>query len=558
MALLDARVNPTGQGGNTVQLSAILMTVVGIILLVACANVANLLLVRASRRRKEIAMRLALGASRARLLRQLLTESMLLAMIGGGLGLLLAYWTTAALTRANLPLPIPVDGTLAIDGRALAFTTLLALVTGVLFGLAPAIRSSRPDVALVLKSETVPAAGGRRGVLALVSMRQGLVIAQIALSLVSLVAAGLFLRSFRDAQRVDPGFETEGVLVMAFNLGREGYTPERGQLFYQQVAQRAANLPGARSAAVAQAAPLAGAGGALRRSVFPEGQDPTNQDRLLVQVNSVSPGYFETVGTPLLRGRDFADTDSTGAPPVVIINELMADRFWPGQDAIGKRFRFFGDQQPATVIGVAKNAKYNAVAEDPIPFIYQPLRQNYSPAGTLYVRAAASASALAAPVRRMVQDIDPTLAVFNIRTLEEQVAQSLDPQRFNVIVLTAFGSLALLLASIGLYGVANYSVTQRTREIGVRMALGARPASVMTLVLGHSILLAGIGLGLGLGLAFIAAPLVPPALLVNVRPRDPMTFALASLLLGAVTMLASYLPVRRATRIDPLIALRTE
>jgi predicted permease len=556
VSLLDARLNPNGQDGPiVVQVAAILMIVVGIVLLIACANIANLLLARASRRRKEIAIRLALGASRLRLVRQLLAESLLLAVLGGGLGILLAYWTTAALSGADLPLPIPVDDTLVVDGRVLAFTAVLALLTGVLFGLAPAIQGSRPDVVPVLKNETVPAGTGRRGIRMLLTMRQGLVVAQIALSLLSLIAAGLFLRGLRDAQGIDPGFETEGVLVMTVNLGREGYSPERGQLFYQQAAERAAGLPGVRGAAVAQNAPLAGG---FLRSIYPEGQDVTSQERVLVQVNSVSPGYFDAIGTPLLRGRDFTSTDDVGAPSVVVINEVMAERFWPGKDAIGKRFKFFGDQDYTTVVGIARNAKYNGVAEDPISFIYQPLRQNYTPAATLHVRATGNAAALTTHVRQMVKEIDPTLSVFNIRTLEEQVSQSLQPVRFNVILLTTFGALALLLASIGLYGVANYSVTQRTREIGVRMALGAQPAAVLRLVLGHGSLLVAAGLVVGLVLAFGATSFVPPALLLNVNPRDPMTFVATSLLLAVVAMVASYLPARRATRIDPLIALRTE
>jgi predicted permease len=556
VALLDARLNPNGQGGPLViQIAAILMAVVGIVLLIACANVANLLLARASGRRKEIAIRLALGANRSRIVRQLLTESLLLAAAGGALGILLAYWTTAALSGTDVPLPIPIDDALGVDGRVLGFTALLAVLTGVLFGLAPAIQAARPDVVPVLKNETVPAGAGRRGLRAVFDMRQALVIAQIALSLLSLVAAGLFLRSLRDAQNVDPGFETEGVLVVTFNLGREGYTPERGQVFYQQVAERAAALPGVQGAAIAQNPPLAGG---FLRSIFPEGHEATNQERILVQVNSVSPGYFEAIGTPLLSGRAFTHSDTTGTPSVVVVNEVMAERFWPGQDAIGKRFKFFGDQDFTTVVGIARDAKYNGVAEDPIPFIYQPLRQNYSPAATLHVRAAGNAAALATHVRSMVQEIDPTLSVFNVRTLEEQVARSLQPVRFNVIMLTTFGALALLLASIGLYGVANYSVSQRTREIGVRMALGAAPASVMRLVLGQGIRLVAIGLGVGLVLAFVATSFVPPALLLNVAPRDPATFGATSLLLAAVALFASYIPARRATRIDPLIALRTE
>jgi predicted permease len=553
--LLDARLNPQGQGGApVVQLSIMLMTVVGIVLLIACANIANLLLARASGRRKEIAVRLALGADRRRLVRQLLTESVLLSLVGSGLGLTLAYSLIQALSGVNLPLPVPV-AEIAVDGRVLFFTAALAVATGLLFGAAPALQASRPDVLPVLKNEIVPSGAGRPGLGGATSLRQGLVVAQIALSLVSLVAAGLFLRSLNDARRIDAGFETRSVLAMNFNLGREGYTPERGQVFYQQIAERAAALPGVQRTAIAQSAPFAG--GPLR-SVMPEGSDSTTQDRILVQVNTVSPGYLETLGIPLRRGRDFANTDTAGAPLVVVVNETMAARFWPGEDALGKRFKFFGDAEFTTVIGVARDAKYNAIAEDPTPFIYQPLRQNYVPAAVLHVRAGTDAASLAAAVRGEVQRLDPTLSVFNIRTLDDQVAQSLAPLRVNVILLTIFGGLALLLASIGLYGVANYSVTQRTREIGVRMALGARPGSVVALVLGHGLLLVGAGLVVGVVAALGLSSAIPADLVPNVSTRDPWTFVVMSGLLALVALLASGIPAWRATRIDPLIALRTE
>jgi macrolide transport system ATP-binding/permease protein len=554
--MLQARLNPQGAaGGGIVQLSVILMTVVGIVLLIACANIANLLLARASKRRREIAVRLALGANRARLVRQLLTESTLLSLLGAGLGLVLANGLLGILVGADLELPLPVGNEVALDGRVLAFTALLAVATGLLFGLAPAVQASRSDVVPVLKNELVPAGSSGRGIGKLLHLRQALVILQVALSLISLVAAGLFLRSLQESQAIDTGFETRGVLVMNFNLGREGYTPERGQVFYQQVAERASALPGVRRSAVAQNAPL---GGGLLRSVMPEGADTTTRDRILVQVNSVSPGYLDTLAVPLLRGRDFAETDTAGAPKVVIVNETMAARFWPGQDALGRRFRFFGDDDFTTVVGIARNAKYNAVAEDPTPFIYQPLRQNYSPAAVLHLRASTDAASLAAAVRREVQQMDPTLSVFNIRTLEEQVSNSLAPVRTGVIMLSAFGVLALLLACIGLYGVANYSVAQRTREIGVRMALGAGSGSVLRLVLGHGLVVVAVGLVLGLAAALALSAAIPSDLLTNVSARDPLTFAATSALLGGVALLASYVPAWRATRIDPLVALRTE
>ena len=556
VSLLEARLNPQGQqGAPVVQMSMILMSIVGIVLLIACANVANLMLARASRRRREIAIRLALGASRKRLVRQLLTESVILSVMGSALGLVLAYWLLGLLVGTNLPLPIPVNDNLSLDGRVLGFTAALALTTGLLFGLAPALQGSRPDVVPVLKNETVPAGGGRRGLAGIFSLRQSLVVAQIALSIVSLVAAGLFVRSLSDSRQIDTGFATRGVLVMNFNLGREGYTPERGQQFYQQVAERMTTLPGVARAAVAQNAPL---GGGLLRSVMPEGADTTTRDRILVQVNSVSPGYLDTLNVPLQRGRDFTNDDADGTPKVVIVNETMAARFWPGDDALGKRFKFFGDDDFTTVVGIARDAKYNAVTEDATPYIYQPIRQSYSPAAVLHVRSTVDAASLAAGVRREVQQLDPTLSVFNIRTLEDQVAQSLAPLRVNVILLTTFGALALLLASVGLYGVANYSVTQRTREIGVRMALGAGAGSVLGLVLGRGLVLVAAGLALGLGVAYAMTWAIPAALLPNISPRDPWTFAATAALLASVALIASYIPAWRATRIDPLVALRTE
>jgi predicted permease len=553
--LLDARLNPNGQGGNqVVQISTILMVVVGIVLLIACANIANLMLARASKRRREIAIRLALGAARLRLIRQLITESVLLSMVGGALGLLLAYWLLDFLAAADLQLPLPIDDTLAIDGRVLAFTGLLAVATGVLFGLAPAIQASKPDVVPVLKNETVPG-GATRGWTRFFTLRQALVVSQVALSLISLIAAGLFLRSLRDAQAVDPGFETRGVLVMNFNLGREGYTPDRGQLFFDQVTEQVSGLPGVVHASIAQNPPLAGG---FLRSVMPEGADTTTQDRILVQVNSVSPGYLETLEIPLVRGRDLAATDTAGAPLVVVVNETMAQRFWPGADALGKRFRFFGDDAFTTIVGIARDATYNAIAEDPTPFIYQPIKQNYTPQASLHVRAAGPAASLAGPVRGRIQEVDPTLSVFNIRTLEDQVADSLAPLRINVIVLATFGTLALLLAAIGLYGVASYSVSQRTREIGVRMALGAQPSSVLGLVLRHGLVLVAVGLVVGIGAALVLASAIPQDLLPNVSARDPWTFALTSVILAFVALAASYIPARRATRIDPLIALKAD
>ncbi|HWT45252.1 MAG TPA: ABC transporter permease, partial [Vicinamibacterales bacterium] len=320
--ILEARLNPTGQGPNVVvQLSSVLMAVVGLVLLIACGNIANLLLARAGKRRLEVAIRLALGAKRVRLIRQLITESILLSVCGGVAGLFVAYWSLSALVAAKLPLPFPIDDSLAIDPRVLAFTAALSILTGVLFGLVPALQASKADVVPVLKNELVPSAAGRRGIAALATFRQVLVMLQVAMSLTALVAAGLFLRDLVHAQQVDPGFETSGVLIANVNLGREGYTPQRAQLFYDQVTEKIAALPGVQGAALAQNAPLAGG---FLRSVFPEGADTTTKDRILIQVNNVSPGYLQTIGIPLVRGRDFTNADTETSPKVVIVNQTMA------------------------------------------------------------------------------------------------------------------------------------------------------------------------------------------------------------------------------------------
>ena len=326
--LLEARLDPNGRGGNQVaRLSTLLMVVVGIVLLIACGNIANLLLARASKRRREVAIRLAIGARRSRLVAQLLTESLILAVLGGAGGLLLAYWSITAIVAAKLPLPFPADDALALDPRVLGFTTALSLLTGILFGLVPALQASKADVVPVLKNELVASASGVRGIRGLFSLRQALVVVQVALSVVSLVAGGLFLRDLRHAQTIDPGFVTAGVLMANFDLSREGYTPERGALFQDRVVERIRALPGVQNAAIAQDPPLAGG---FSRSVLMEGAETTTRDRVLVQVNVVGTGYFQTMGIPLLRGRDFTSADTDKTPGVVVVNETMARQFWKG------------------------------------------------------------------------------------------------------------------------------------------------------------------------------------------------------------------------------------
>jgi macrolide transport system ATP-binding/permease protein len=559
--LLDARTNPGGDGNPIATVAGLLTVVVGLVLLIACANIANLLLARATARRREIAMRLALGAGRARIVRQLLTESVLLALLGGAAGLVVAFWTLDALKAIDaIPIPANVLINLGLDTRVLTFALAVSILTGLLFGLAPALQATKTDVVPALKNEMVPSADtSPRRFLGWLSLRKGLVVSQVALSLVALVAAGLFLRSLRQTQNIDPGFETDGVLMAEFNLGREGYTPERGQLFYEQIVERVRGLPAVRSAGIAQGPPFGNQG--LSRSVFLEGRETSERDRILVQVHPVGPGYFRTLGIPIERGRDFTADDDEDAPDVVVINKTMADRFWKGQDALGKRFKFFGDEEFRTVIGVARDAKYNGLAEDPTPFIYQPITQAYTPVATILVRATGPAAGLAAPVRAEIAQLDNRLTVLNVQTLGDQVSQALGPQRVMVTLLGTFGILALGLAAIGLYGVASYSVTQRTREIGVRVALGASRGNVVGLVLGQGMALIAVGLAvgfaIGLGVVLLAEQQIGN-LLVGVRPFDPVTFVGTGLLLAVVAGLATWLPARCAASIDPLVALRYE
>ena len=427
MPLIEARTNPGGGGGNQIAtIATLLMVIVGLVLLIACANIANLLLARATARRREIAMRLALGARRGRLVRQLLTESVLLALIGGGAGLVVAFWTLDALRAIDIPIPANVLINLGLDPKVLTFALVVSVLTGLLFGLAPALQATRTEIVPVLKNEMVPSAGNSpRRFLRWLNLRKGLVISQVALSLVALVAAGLFLRSLRQTQNIDPGFETDGVMMASFNLGREGYTPERGQLFYRQIVERVQGLPGVRSAAIAQGPPFGNQG--FLRSVFLEGRETSENDRILVQVNPVSPRYFQTLGIPLERGRDFTSDDDEDAPDVVVINKTMADRFWKGEDAIGKRFKFFGDEEYRTIVGIARDAKYNGLAEDPTPFIYQPITQAYTPAATILVRAGGDAAGQARAVQAEIRQLDNRLSVLNVQTLGEQVSQTLGP-----------------------------------------------------------------------------------------------------------------------------------
>jgi putative ABC transport system permease protein len=549
--LAQATVNP-GFRNNLVMAGGLLMTIVALVLLIACANVANLLLARAAVRQKEIAVRLSLGANRRRLIMQLLTEGTLLALIGGIAGLLLAYWAQGVLWSFRPPFLQPDAVDLHPDLRVLMFTIGVSIVTGIVFGLAPAVQASRPDLVVELKEKTGAPSGSNR----LFSLRNMLVAAQIALSLVALIGAGLFLRSLQHAQRINPGFDAEHLAVMSFDLGAQGYTEERGRQFEQRVLERSASVPGVQAVAVGSTVPLLFQGG-FARTVFLEGQDTSDRRAgKLVQISVVSAHYLETLGIPLMRGRALSNLDQPNTPVSVVINETMAKRFWPEQDAIGKRFKFFGQQNFNQVVGIAKDSKYNFIGEEPTPFIYQATTQVYQPQLSLFVKAARPEAVLGT-VRGEVQQLDRNLPLTGVFTLTEIFDQSLWAPRMGASLLAVFAGLSLILAVIGIYGVMAYSVNQRRRELGIRMALGASQGEVLRLVVQQGLRLTTMGVIVGLAVSFAASRLIA-TMLFDVSPTDVVTFVAVPLMLALAALMASYIPARRATRIDPMVALRDE
>ncbi|HKP13122.1 MAG TPA: ABC transporter permease, partial [Blastocatellia bacterium] len=552
-----------GRQGDTQMLSdlsfplKLLMGVVGLVLLIACANVANLLLGRAASRQKEIAVRLAVGASRWRLVRQLLTESLLLAAAGGAGGLMLALWLTDLLTAY---MPPSGDGHLSLDARldlrVLGFTLLLSLLTALLFGLVPALNASKPDLVPMLKNEAGAGVMSARRF----GLKNILVVAQVALSLVVLVSAGLCLKSLRNLNAVDTGFDTTKVFVMSVDLGTGGYDEARGRAFYSQLTERVAALPAVESFSLASVVPL-GKGGMILFLDSLEGYQRQPDERMTILFNVVGEDYFKTMGMRLVAGRDFGPQDRQTAPKVAIINEAMARKYWPDSNPVGKHIdpghRPGSDSQAMEVVGVVRNAKYRDVTEEVEPTFYQPAGQSYSSHMALHVRTSGDPGALISMVRGEVQALDADLPVFNVRTLAEQKSQALYTERMAATLLAAFGGLALGLAALGIYGVMAYTVSRRTREIGIRMALGARVGNVLALILRQGMALILVGVALGLGGAFAATRLLA-SFLYGVSATDATTFALIALLLTAVAWLACYIPARRATKVDPMVALRYE
>ena len=535
---------------------AIAMAIVGLILLIACANVANLLLARAASRRKEIGVRLALGASRARLIRQLLTESLLLAVLGGGFGLLLAYWVTGLMQGFIPVLPYNiVNDFFALDGRALVFTLIISLATGLVFGLAPAWHASNPEIVPVLKGDANAGQTGKRRRL---TLRNSLVVAQVALSLVVLVCGGLFIKSFRNAQKMDPGFAARGVLLVSLNPELVGYDEEQTKNFFNRIVERAGSLPGVQAASVARLLPL-GDSSSSSGPILKEGETlaPGSPGRNIMNT-VVSPGYFQTLQISMITGRDFEERDRKGAPLVVIINERMAQILWPDQSAIGKRI-FVGADSPDAieVVGVVKTGKYRTLAEDPRPYYYSPMAQR-SPSGmTLMMRTTSDPRNLVNAVRSEVQAIDRRIPLFAIKTMDEHLTWALWAPNMAATLALAFGVVALLLSAVGLYSVMAYIVSQRTREVGIRMALGARRADVLKLITSEGMKLAAIGVVIGFVLS-LALSRVLSSVLIGVSSYDATTFILVPLLLAVVAFVACLVPARRATKVNPLVALRYE
>jgi predicted permease len=518
-------------------ITAALMAVVGLVLLIACANAANLLLAQASARWREMAVRSAMGAGRWRLVRHSLTESVLLGCMGGAAGLLLAAVAVPLLLRLKPP-GIPIAIAAPLDWRVLGFTLTVGVLAGVVFGLAPALRASRLDVVSRLKDGTGGAGHGRS------RMRSVLVTAQVSVCLVLLIGAGLCLRSLANAQSIDPGFDTRNALVASLDVETLGYNEARGHALYQNLLEREAALPGVRSVSMADMMPL----GTAERTegITIEGSKAVaprpGESGPAVDSIYVAPGYFRTMGIPLLHGRDFGAADRKGSPAVVIINDVMARRFWPDQDPLGRHIVSGEgkDRQSAEVIGVAKAGKYRTLGEDPQPFMYRPYGQNYVPRMDLIVRTTGDTAAVLRGMRHAVQELDPHLALYDVETFQQLMLLPLFPAHAAGLLLGAFGSLALLLAMGGLYGVMSYLVAQRTREVGIRMALGARARDVLKLVVGNGMRLALVGVVIGLAGAFAVTRLLS-SLLYGIRPTDFMTFAGISLALTCVACVASYI-----------------
>ena len=549
-----ARPEPNAADSNPF-VAGVFLVLVGLVLLVACVNVANLLMVRATVRQRELAVRSALGAGRRRLVRQLLTESLLLAAAGGLGGAALGRWVSGMLAGITLPMDLPIRIDLAFDWRVFAYIAAIAIGSGLVVGLVPALRAARADVNEVLREGGRGMADGSTHH----RVRSALVVAQVAVSLVLLVAAGLFVRSVQRAKSVDLGFHADRILNVSMDVSQQAYTEARGRAFFRDVESRVRALPGVESVSYAFSVPF----GYYNSSEFVEAEGhpvPKDQRRPSAGYNAVGPDYFQTMGVPIVKGRGFREQDDERAPRVAVVNELMAARFWPGQDPIGKRFRMQdGKGEWLEVAGVSKNGKYSYIFEDPRLYFFVPLEQQYRPMRALHVRSSQAPERLAPAIQKEIRVLDPDLPVYDVRTMARMLE---GPNGFFLLQMGALfggglGLLGLVLALVGIYGVVSYTASRRTQEIGVRIALGAQPRDILGLVVGHGLLLVSIGIGIGLVAAAALAQLLK-TLLFGVSTMDPATFVAVPLVLGAMAAVASYVPAVRAMRIEPMLALRQE
>lgn len=543
--------SPYGGQSFFLPMLRILMVVSAGVLLIVMANVANLLLAKATGRQKEMAIRLAVGAKPGRLIRQLLTESVCLSLLGGLGGVLLAIWGRDLIRNFLPPTHLPVGYDFKIDAHTLGFTLLLALLTGVLFGLAPALQAARVDLNSTLKEGGRTAGAGTPHH----RLRSALVVTEIALALLLLIGAGLCIKGFQQARQMEFGFDPRHGLVAGLRIGMNGYDEPRAKAFYRNLRIRLAAMPGVKEAALASWLPLGFEGGpSLGAEV--EGYSRSPNEDISVPYSIVSPRYFAALGIPLIDGRDFTDQDDEKALGVAIINETMAKRFWPGQNPIGRKFKARGVDR--TVVGVVKAGKYRSLNERPKSFMYLPYQQGVWDLNLgVCLRTEGNPLALASALRREIQSLDSGVEAWTVQSLAGYIEAAFLAQRITATMLSALGFVALVLAAMGIYGVMAYVVSQRTREIGVRIALGAQASDVLKLVLGQGLLLAAIGFGLGL-LGALAATRLLTGFLYGVNPFDPAVFAVVTALLALVTLAACYLPARKATQVDPMITLRYE
>jgi macrolide transport system ATP-binding/permease protein len=540
---------PFNNAGTLLPTLEIMLAVVVFVLLIACANVGNLLLVRSFARRHEMTVRLAMGAGRSRLLKQLLTEGLILSAFGAAGGLIVAHWCRHALVllfpaRGGVAMHLPGE----IDWRVLALSAAVCLIATLLVGLVPAMQTGKIDLAAALKAESAGVVGGRGRAW----VRSGLVVVQVSLSFVLLVGAGLLMQSLQRIRTTSPGFSTHQVLDTAVNLVPAGYDVARARSFQDQLLDRVKALPGVESAAFGRMTPL-GYGSFSSTAIAVDGYQPPPEEEPTVEYNEVGPDYLATMGIPLVSGREFTRADNEKATQVAVVNETMAAHYWRGGNPIGQRLQVKGRWMQ--VVGVAKDSKYQSIREEPKPFFYVPLRQNFSRGVGLYIRTPLSPERMATALGREVHALDPNLALYEVITLQEQVDRSTSPQLVAVTLVGVLGGLALLLAAIGLYGVMSYAVSQSTRELALRMALGAGASNLLRLVLSRGLALTVGGVLLGAAVAFGLTRLLGN-LLYKVSPRDPLAFGSALVVMMAAALAACFLPAWRATRTDPARALR--